>query len=132
MSGEDSSSAPATSLLRSLVQLGGSLLATTLTRVDLLTTEVSENVERGVRILMWGFVAALSAVLALLLAGVTLIIWFWDTYRMGAAVGVTLLFAALAAVAAAVVRIRMRDKPRLLDATRSELRRDLAALRRDP
>jgi uncharacterized membrane protein YqjE len=132
MSGEDSSSAPATSLLRSLVQLGGSLLATTLTRVDLLTTEVSENVERGVRILMWGFVAALSAVLALLLAGVTLIIWFWDTYRMGAAVGVTLLFAALAAVAAAVVRIRMRDKPRLLDATRSELRRDLAALRREP
>ena len=132
MSGEDSSSAPATSLLRSLVQLGGSLLATTLTRVDLLTTEVSENVERGVRILLWGFVAALSAVLALLLAGVTLIIWFWDTYRMGAAVGVTLLFAALAAVAAAVVRIRMRDKPRLLDATRSELRRDLAALRRDP
>jgi uncharacterized membrane protein YqjE len=132
MSGEDSSSAPATSLLRSLVQLGGSLLATTLTRVDLLTTEVSENVERGVRILLWGFVAALSAVLALLLAGVTLIIWFWDTYRMGAAVGVTLLFAALAAVAAAVVRIRMRDKPRLLDATRSELRRDLAALRREP
>jgi uncharacterized membrane protein YqjE len=132
MSGEDISSAPATSLLRSLVQLGGSLLATTLTRVDLLTTEVSENVERGVRILLWGFVAALSAVLALLLAGVTLIIWFWDTYRMGAAVGVTLLFAALAAVAAAVVRIRMRDKPRLLDATRSELRRDLAALRREP
>jgi uncharacterized membrane protein YqjE len=132
MSGVDSSSAPATSLLRSLVQLGGSLLATALTRVDLLTTEVSENVERGVRILLWGFVAALSAVLALLLAGVTLIIWFWDTYRMGAAVGVTLLFAAVAAVAAAVVRRRMRDKPRLLDATRSELRRDLVALRREP
>jgi uncharacterized membrane protein YqjE len=132
MSGVDSSSAPATSLLRSLVQLGGSLLATALTRVDLLTTEVSENVERGVRILLWGFVAALSAVLALLLAGVTLIIWFWDTYRMGAAVGVTLLFAAVAAVAAEVVRRRMRDKPRLLDATRSELRRDLVALRREP
>jgi uncharacterized membrane protein YqjE len=132
MSGVDSSSAPATSLLRSLVQLGGSLLATALTRVDLLTTEVSENVERGVRILLWGFVAALSAVLALLLAGVTLIIWFWDTYRMGAAVGVTLLFAAVAAVAVAVVRRRMRDKPRLLDATRSELRRDLVALRREP
>jgi uncharacterized membrane protein YqjE len=132
VSGEDSSSAPATSLLRSLVQLGGSLLATALTRVDLLTTEVSESVERGVRIVLWGFVAALAAVLALLLAGVTVIIWFWDTHRMGAAVGVTLLFVAVAAVATAVVRGRLHDKPRLLDATRSELRRDVVALRGEP
>jgi uncharacterized membrane protein YqjE len=132
MSGEDDSSGPATNLLRSLVQLGGSLLATAQTRVELLTTELSEDVERGVRILLWGFVAALSAVLALLLAGVTVIVWFWDTHRMGAAVGVTLSFVAVAAVATAVVRGRLREKPRLLDATRSELRRDVVALRREP
>jgi uncharacterized membrane protein YqjE len=117
--------------LQSLVRLGGTLLATVQTRVELLTTELSEDVERGVRILLWGFVAALSAVLALLLAGISVIVWFWDTHRLGAAVAVTLVFVALAAVAAWTVRARLHEKPRLLDATRTELRRDVVALRRE-
>ena len=58
MSGEDEPQGPATNLLRSLVRLGGTLLANAQTRVELLTTEVSEDLERGVRILLWGFVAA--------------------------------------------------------------------------
>jgi uncharacterized membrane protein YqjE len=130
---EDSSPpGPATGLLRSVVRLGGSLLATAQTRVELLTAEVAEDAERGLRIVLWSFVAALCAVLALLLAGVTLIVWFWDTHRMGAAIGVTLAFALLAAAAGWVARERMREKPRLLDATRRELSRDVAALGREP
>jgi len=39
MSGMDESPGPATNLLRSVVQLGGTLLATAQTRVELLTTE---------------------------------------------------------------------------------------------
>lgn len=129
MSLGEGSTGPATNLLRSVVRLGGTLLATVQTRVELLTTELSEDLERGVRILLWGFVAALSAVLALLLAGMTVIVWFWDTHRMGAAVAVTLVFAAVAAVAAWAARARLHEKPRLLDATRTELRRDVAVLR---
>jgi len=122
---------PASSLLQSLVRLGGTLLATAQTRVELLTTELSEDVERGVRILLWGFVAVLAGVLAVLLAGVTLIVYFWDTHRIGAAVGVTTVFALVAAVAAWVSRERLHEKSRLLDATRAELTRDVASLRRD-
>jgi uncharacterized membrane protein YqjE len=122
---------PASSLLQSLVRLGGTLLATAQTRVELLTTELSEDVERGVRILLWGFVAVLAGVLAVLLAGVTLIVYFWDTHRIGAAVGVTIVFALVAAVAAWVSRERLHEKSRLLDATRAELTRDVASLRRD-
>lgn len=128
---EDEPQGPASSLLQSLVRLGGTLLATVQTRVELLTTELSEDVERGVRILLWGFVAVLAGVLAVLLAGVTLIIYFWDTHRMGAAVGVTLVFVLVAAVAAWVSRQRLHEKSQLLEATRTELRRDVALLRGD-
>jgi uncharacterized membrane protein YqjE len=132
MSVEDQSQGPATNLLRSLVRLGGTLLATAQTRVELLTTEVSEDLERGARILLWGFIAALSGVLAALLAGITLIVYFWDTHRIGAALGVTLVFALGAAAAAWMARERMQEKPRLLDATRTELTRDVSILRSEP
>jgi uncharacterized membrane protein YqjE len=131
MSDETGSPGPATHLLRSIVQLGGSVLAAAQTRIELLTTEIGEDVQRGLRMLLWGFVAALAGVFALLLASVTLIVWFWDTHRIGAAVAVTVIFALVAVVAGWAARSRLRDKPRLLDATRSELRRDVAALRRD-
>lgn len=131
MSGTDESPGPATNLLRSLVQLGGTLLATAQTRVELLTTELSEDVERGIRILLWGFVALLAGILGALLAGITLIIYFWDTHRLGAAVGVTLAFLVVAAVGGWISRERLREKPRLLDATRSELRQDVEVLRRE-
>ena len=130
--GDSESPGPATSLLRSVTQLCGTLLAMLQTRVELLTTEISEDVERGVQILLWGLVAALAAVLALLLAGVTLILCFWDTHRLLAAVGVTVAFLVLSAVAAWVARSRLQERPRFLDASRTELVRDVAALRREP
>jgi uncharacterized membrane protein YqjE len=123
---------PATSLLRSLVQLGGTLLAVAQTRVELLTTELSEDLERGLRILLWAMVGLLAGILGLLLAAITVVIYFWDTHRMAAAVGVTVVFLLLAAVAGLVFRRHLQSKPRLLDATRTELHHDVAALRREP
>jgi len=132
MSDEVQSQGPATNLLRSLVRLGGTLLAAAQARVELLTTEVSEDLQRGVRILLWGFIALLSGMLALLLAGITVIVYFWDTHRMAAAIGVTLVFVVIAAVAAWVSRQRLQEKSRLLDATRTELARDVTMLRGEP
>jgi uncharacterized membrane protein YqjE len=132
MSGEETAApGPATNLLRSATRLGGTLLAVVQTRVELLTTEISEDVERGVRILLWGLVAVLTAVLGLLLAGITLVIYYWDTHRLTAAIGVTAAFMVLSAVAARVARTHLHEKPKLLDATRTELRRDVTALRGD-
>lgn len=123
---------PATNLLRSLVQLGGTVLAVAQTRVELLTTELSEDLERGLRILLWAMVGLLAGILGLLLAGITVVIYFWDTHRMGAAVGVTAVFLLLAVGAGLAFRTQLQQKPRLLDATRAELRQDVAALRREP
>ena len=123
---------PATNLLRSLVQLGGTLLAVAQTRVELLTTELSEDVERGLRVLLWAMVGLLAGILGLLLAGITVVIYFWDTHRMAAALGVTAMFLVLAGIAGLSFRRHLQQKPRLLDATRTELQHDVAALRREP
>jgi uncharacterized membrane protein YqjE len=128
----DGTQGPATNLLRSLVQFGGTLLAVAQTRVELLTTEISEDLERGIRVLLWALVAVLAGILGVLLAGLTLVIFFWDTHRMAAATGVTVVFLLVAVGAGLVFRKLLHQKPRLLDATRTELRRDVAALRRDP
>ena len=128
MSTEDTPG-PAARLLRSGTQLAGTLLAIVETRFDLLTTEVSEDTQRGVRILLWASVALLAGIAGLLFTGVTVLIVFWDEHRVAAAVGVTLAFFAIMAVAALVSRNRLRERPRLLDATRTELRRDVELLR---
>jgi uncharacterized membrane protein YqjE len=120
---------PATNLLRSVVQLGGTVLEAAQTRVELLTTELSEDLERGLQIVVWALIATLAGILGALLAGVTLIIYFWDTHRMAAAIGVTAVFLLSAAFAGLALRNRLHEKPRLLDATRSELRRDVAMIR---
>jgi uncharacterized membrane protein YqjE len=111
------------------VQLGGTVLEAAQTRVELLTTELSEDLERGLQIVVWALVATLAGILGALLAGVTLIIYFWDTHRIAAAVGVTAVFLLSAAAAGLALRSRLQEKPRLLDATRSELRRDVATIR---
>jgi uncharacterized membrane protein YqjE len=120
---------PAGTLLQSIVRLAGNLLAAAETRVDLFATELREDGERGLRLLAWAIASLMLGIFAVLLAGVTVIIVFWDTYRIAAAVGVTAVFVAAAVACGLVVRRHMRERPRLLDATRSELRKDVTALR---
>lgn len=132
MSSDDAAQGPATHLLRSLVRLGGTLLAAAQTRVELLTTEISEDLERGLHILLWAFVTLLAGILGALLAGVTIIIYFWDTHRMAAALGVTAVFVLLSIMASIVFRKRLHEKPRLLNATRTELERDVTMMRSEP
>lgn len=124
-----SSPGPAGNLLRSLVRLGGSLVAAAQTRIDLFATELNEDVERGVRLLAWAFAALLTGILGALMAGITVIVFYWDTHRVAATLGVTTVFLGAALMCALAFRRRLREKPRLLDATRTELQKDVAAIR---
>src|SRR5512140_1803717 len=105
---------PATNLLRSLVQLGGTVLGAAQTRFDLLTTEISEDLQHGLQILLWAFVTVMTGIIGVLLVGVTIILYYWDTHRLAAAVGVTAAFLLLALVAGQAFRRRLHEKPRLL------------------
>lgn len=121
---------PASQLLRSAVQLAGTLLAAVQTRAELLTTEVEEEIQHVARLLLIGFAGLLAGILGLLIGGFVVILLFWDTHRIAAALSVMAVFVAAALVCGLLVRRAMRGRPRLLGATRSELARDVAQLRR--
>lgn len=116
-------------LFESLRSLLATLLTIASTRLELLTTEVQEELHRVAEVLFWSVAAFVFGTLGVLMLGVFAIVVYWDEHRLLAAGIVTGTFLALAAIAGLVVRARIRSRPRLLGATIEELRRDRDALR---
>ncbi len=129
---DPASSGPASQLLRSAVQLFGTLMEAVQTRAELLTTEVEEEIQRVARLLLLGFAALLAGILGALIAGFVVVILFWDTHRVAAALAVLGVFLLAAAVCGVAVRRELQAGPRLLESTRAELARDVARLRKHP
>ncbi len=119
---------PAGGLFQSLTRLVATLVGLAQTRLELLTTELQEEIQRAAELLLWTFVALLAAGTGVIFVGATIIIAFWDGPRLLAAILVTLAFLAIAAIALFIVRGKLRRKTRLLEATRAELARDRADL----
>jgi uncharacterized membrane protein YqjE len=116
--------APVRGLFHSISSLLATLVGIAQTRFELLTTELQEEIQRAAGLIVWGFIALLSAGVGLVFIGVTIIVAYWDTNRVLAAMWVTGAFVALAAIAVIVLLVRVRSRPRLMDATRTELARD--------
>ncbi len=119
--------------VRQLIASVSGLLATAIgigrTRLELLTVELREELQRTAELLVWATVALLAALGGVLFAGLAVILAFWDTHRILAAVLVTAGYFALAAYAALLVRSRLRSRPPFLQATLGELARDEDQLR---
>ena len=133
---EPASAAPAAAggLFGSLRAMLANLLALLQVRVELLTTELSAEVQRAVGVVVWAFVALFFGGLSVLMLALTVVIAVWDEHRLLAAGSFAAAFLLVTATAAFVVRNRIRSRPRLLAATLDELRRDRDALagERDP
>lgn len=114
----------ATGLFHSLSNFAGSLIAIAHTRLQLLTTELQEEVRQVGAILLWAFIAAFTALLALFLAALAVIFVFWDTHRIAAALAMIGLFIAIAIGAGVMLARKLRDKPPMLDDTLAELAKD--------
>jgi uncharacterized membrane protein YqjE len=115
-------------LLASIRQFGATIVALIHTRIELLTTELEEELQRGVIILAWTMLALFFGALAVLMVAVTLLIIFWDDHRVLVAVLITAAFIAITGVMAAVARMRIIAKPRFMAASIEELKRDRAYL----
>lgn len=102
------------------------------TRLELLATEVQEEVRRTATLLVLGFVALFAAGVASLMAGLTLIFAFWDTHRVLVSCLVTLAYGLGAGWAGITLANRIKNHPGLLADTLAELRRDGDTLRGDP
>lgn len=94
------------------------------TRLELLSVELQLEWRRTLGLAVWAAVAVLAGGIGLLLAAVTVIVVFWDSHRVLAAVLVTAAFLGLAIAASAVIAYRLRTRPPLLEGTLAELARD--------
>ena len=95
------------------------------TRLELLTTELQEEVRQVGAILLWAFIAAFAALLALFLGALAVIFVFWDTHRIAAVAGDGRRCSSRSrSVAGADARKKLRSKPPLLDDTLAELAKD--------
>jgi uncharacterized membrane protein YqjE len=122
-------SGPAGGLFKSLSSFVGTLVAVMHTRLQLLTTELQEEVQRAAQLLVWAFVALFAAMMALFLGALTVIFVFWDTHRLLAALGMTGVLLGIAIAAALVLQAKIRSKPPMLDNTLAELAKDRDQLR---
>jgi uncharacterized membrane protein YqjE len=115
---------PIAGLTRSVATLLATLTAIAQTRLELLSAELQQEVHRVAEITVWTLIALLSAWMGLFLAALAIIFFFWDTHRLLATAIVTAFFIILAFAAMLVVRGKVRGRPRLLEATLTELAKD--------
>ena len=114
----------AAGLFQSLSNFAGTLIAIAHTRLQLLTTELQEEVRQVGAILLWAFIAAFAAMMGLFLGALAVIFVFWDTYRIAASLAMIAMFVAIAVIAALILAKKLRQKPPLLDDTLAELAKD--------
>ncbi len=129
--GQSSGAQPgaATGLFGSLSRLMGTLVAIVQTRLELLTTELQEEVHRAATLVLWALIALFTAIIGLFLGGLTIVFVYWDTHRVLAAVLVTTAFFVLAAIAVLILMLKIQAHKRFLDTTLTELAKDSEALR---
>jgi uncharacterized membrane protein YqjE len=117
-------------LFHSLSSFVGTLVTVAHTRLQLLTTELQEEVQRAAQLLVWAFIALFAAMMALFLGALTVIFVFWDTHRLLAALVMTGVLLAIAVAAALVLQAKIKSKPPMLDNTLAELAKDRDQLRK--
>jgi uncharacterized membrane protein YqjE len=125
-----SGSARPPGLLASIRHFGATIVALVHTRIELVSTEVEEELQRGLIILLWMMLALLFGGLAIVMFAITLLIIFWDDHRVVVAVLITVTFVVTAGFMAYLAQAHIARKPRFMAATIEELKRDRAYLER--
>jgi uncharacterized membrane protein YqjE len=109
-------------------RLASALLEFGRTRVELAAVEFEEARARAAESLVLLLVAAAAFAFALLAASMLVVVLFWDTYRIAALVGMTLLYLLIGVVALWRLSEHKKADPPAFAATLAELERDRAFL----
>jgi uncharacterized membrane protein YqjE len=115
---------PVGGLIASLKSALATVLAIAQTRLEIISTELQEEIGRAANLLVWAFVALFAAGIGLFLGALVLIFVFWESHRVLVSVLVMGFFFAVAIAAALVLRAKLKHRPRLFDDTIAEFRRD--------
>lgn len=98
-------------------------------RLELAAIELKEGTEQRRQVLVLGGIAAVFLAVSLLLLAVLVVVFFWDTQRMAALCGVTLVYAGIGTWAYLRFREMIRQMPPPFSVTLDEFRKDLDLLR---
>lgn len=108
----------------SLRQLLATLAGIAQTRIELLGTEVEEQVARLTSMLLWTIVSLFLVFTTVTLIAVAVLVAFWDTNRILVAGLLAAGFGVLALISFLRVRIVARGRPHLFQSTLDELAKD--------
>jgi uncharacterized membrane protein YqjE len=98
-------------------------------RLELLSTELQEEIVRVALMLLWGAIGLFFVFLGITFLALVILIAFWDDHRLLAAALLAGLFAVLAVVAGVAAWRQIAAKPRPFDASLNELAKDDQELR---
>ena len=116
-------------LLGSVRKLGDGLLALLQDRLALFSVELQEEKFRLVQTFIWISAAVFTAMMAVTFASLTIVYLFWESARLAALIGLTLLYTgALIAIVVAFRRYLARQ-PKPFSATLQEIAEDRACIR---
>jgi uncharacterized membrane protein YqjE len=110
-------------------RIGGNLIAMVQTRLALAAVEIEEESQRMLGYFVLALLSLILFGIAMVLVALTIIMVFWDNYRLEAAIGLAALFGAAGTWVALKLRAGIANKPRLLATTAAELNKDLNFVR---
>jgi len=113
-----------TGLFESLKTFSATLIAITHTRLELLSTDLEEEREHLLSVLVLGLLALFCIGVGVVLATIFVVVAFWDSYRLAALGTLAALFVLAGAAALGCVKHKLRIKPRIFAASLSELGKD--------
>jgi uncharacterized membrane protein YqjE len=120
----DNSSTSSKGLFESITALTSTLVAIVHTRLDLLSTDLDEDRERLMSLVTLSLVAIFSLLIAVVLITITIVVAFWDSYRVLALTSISGVFL-IVGVSTCLAAIRQtKNKPKMFVASLLELIKD--------
>lgn len=116
--------------LNNLSALGDSLLGALQERIELVSVELQEEKYRLVRLIIWIGAAIFAGGMTLSFATLTIVYLLWDTARLAALGGFTLLYGGVLVWVIVMLRRQFTHQPKPFEATIDSLTEDRACIRR--
>ena len=111
-------------LFVSLKALSANLLGIVQTRLELLSTDISEERERIVMLVVLALGALFSIGVGVVLLAILVVVALWESNRLAALGGMIVFFLMSGGILAWIVLSKLRSAPRPFDASISELAKD--------
>lgn len=111
-------------LFESLAAIATTLVAVAHTRLEMLSIDLEEDRERLMSLVTLSLVALFSLMVSVVLVTITLVVAFWDSYRILALTSLAGFFLLLGLVTWRLAVLKAETKPRLFLASLLELLKD--------